>query len=112
MSTESVDLLELLHPEHLSGEQRKLAETIGIEAYRKLVRLYAGTGAMYIPTVDQLTRNVRDSLIRDEYTGYNQRELALKYGISEQWVRSIVGPVKPPLEGQISLFDEAAANTG
>lgn len=111
----SIDLLELLQLEHLSGEQLKTAEAIGIEAYRKLVRLYAGTGAMYIPTVDQLTRNVRDSLIREEYTGYNQRELALKYGISEQWVRSIVGPVKPPISGQIDMFEavpEAAANTG
>ena len=104
----SVDLLELLQLEHLSGEQLKLAETIGIEAYRKLVKLYAGSGSMYIPTVDQLTRNVRDSLIREEYTGYNQRELALKFGISEQWVRSIVGPVKPPISGQISLFEEGS----
>lgn len=101
----STDLLEHVELEHLEGEQRQIAEAIGIEAYRRLVRKYAGT-MMYVQTVDTVTRKVRDNMIREEYNGYNIRELATKYGISEQWVRAIVGPAAPPLEGQVNLFDQ------
>lgn len=100
-----MDLLEQLQLEHLDGEQRKVAEAIGIDAYKTLVGMYAGS-VLYMPTVDKLTIKVRDTLIKAEYTGFNQRELGIKYGISEQWVREIVGPAKPPLPGQVSLFDD------
>lgn len=100
-----MDLLEHLQLEHLEGDQLKLAEAIGIEAYRKVVSMYAGS-VLYVPTVDKLTIKVRDSLIKNEYTGYNHRDLAIKFGISEQWVRVIVGPSTPPIEGQISLFND------
>lgn len=102
-----MDLLEKLQLEHLDGEPKKMAETIGLEAFKKLVGKYAGSQP-YIPTVDQLTRKVRDSLIKEEYTGYNHRELAVTYGISEQWVRVIVGPAIPPIDGQVSLFDDTS----
>ncbi len=85
-----MDLLENLQLEHLDGDQKQLAETIGIEAYRKVASLYAGS-VMYVPTVERLTKKVRDSSIRDEYNGYNQRALAIKYGVSEQWIRTIIG---------------------
>ncbi len=103
----AIDLLEQLQLEHLADEPRRVAEAIGIEAYRKLVEMFAGC-TMYIPTVDKLTIKVRDSLIKEEYTGYNHRELAIRYGISEQWVRQIVGPSIPPVVGQISLFDDTS----
>lgn len=102
-----MDLLEHLELKHLEGDQLKLATTIGIEAYKKLVGLYAGA-VLYVPTVDTLTRKIRDEIIKSEYTGYNQRELAVKYGFSEQWIREIVGPSKPPLPGQASMFDQEA----
>jgi Mor family transcriptional regulator len=103
-----MDLLDQLQPEHLDGEQRKLADAIGIEAFKTLVKMYAGC-VVYIPTVDKLTIKVRDSQIKSEYTGYNQRDLAIRYGISEQWVRVIVGAAMPPIEGQVSLFDDTSA---
>ncbi len=100
-----MDLLEKLQLEHLEGDQRKMAEGIGLEAYKKLVGMYAGC-MVYIPTVDKLTIKVRDSLIKEEYTGYNHRELAIRYGISEQWVRQIVGAAIPPVDGQVGMFDD------
>lgn len=103
-------LLDQLQLEHLDGDQRRMAEAIGIEAYKTLVGMYAGC-MVYIPTVDKLTIKVRDNLIKEEYTGYNHRELAIKYGISEQWVRVIVGAAIPPVDGQVSLFD-STLNTG
>jgi len=101
-----MDLLEQLQLEHLDGEPRRVAEAIGIEAYREIIRMYAGT-LMYVPTVDAVTRKTRDSLICEEYNGHNQRALALKYGISEQWVRSIVGVDTKPVDGQIGMFEGA-----
>ncbi len=43
-----MELLDRLELEHLEGEQHQLAEAIGIESYRQLIRQYAGT-AVYIP---------------------------------------------------------------
>jgi len=102
----ATDLLEQLQLEHLDGEQRRMAEAIGVEAYRQLIRMYAGT-MLYVPTVDAITRKTRDSLICEEYNGHNQRVLAIKYGISEQWVRTIVGADTKPVDGQIPMFEEA-----
>ncbi|MGE5494599.1 MAG: Mor transcription activator family protein [Burkholderiales bacterium] len=100
-----MDLLNELQLEHLEGEQLRLAEAIGIEAYRQIIRMYAGT-MLYVPTVDAITRKTRDILICKEYNGHNQRALALKYGISEQWVRSIVGVDTKPVDGQIGMFEK------
>lgn len=98
-----MDLLDKLQLENLDGDQLRLAEAIGIEAFKKLVTMYAGT-TIYIPTLEKLTIGVRDKMIRDEYNGYNHKALALKYGISEQWVRVIVGSDIKPIDGQIAMF--------
>ncbi len=37
-----MDLLDQLQPEHLDGEQRRMADAIGIEAFKTLVKMYAG----------------------------------------------------------------------
>lgn len=104
-----MDLMDKLELDHLEGEQRQLATVVGIEAYRELIRHYAGL-AVYIPTKDKVLIPVRDALIRDEFTGYNARELAQKYELTEQWIRCIVADVakeirRQPVKGQVSMFD-------
>ncbi len=103
-----MDLLKHLQLEHLEGDQKQLAETVGIEAYRKIVSLYAGS-VLYVPTVDRLTKKVRDCLIRDDYNGYNHRALARKYGVSEQWIRTIIGEGLTT-NGHISMIDVDKTN--
>ena len=47
--------------------QHELAETIGMDAFRRLVDVYGGTGRVYIPQADTLLIPIRDRLIREEY---------------------------------------------
>ena len=96
------ELLNELKLEDLQGEARELAETIGMDAFRRLVDVYGGTGRVYIP--------IRDRLIRDEYNGSNVYALCKKWNLSEGYVRGIVREKteqirRAPLEGQCTLFD-------
>lgn len=104
-----MDLLDKVQIENLDEEQKNLAEMIGMEGFKSLVRAYNGT-SIYIPKIESLEKVVRDKLIREEFNGSNYKELALKYGLTETWIRIIVmeksKEIKSrPIEGQISLFD-------
>jgi len=84
-----MNLLDELTLEDLKNEQYELAELIGIEAYKTLVYNYAGS-SIYVPKVDTLINVDRQDKIRSEFDGYNFRELALKYDVSERTIRRIV----------------------
>ena len=60
------ELLNELKLEDLQGEARELAETIGMDAFRRLVDVYGGTGRVYIPQADKLLIPIRDRLILDD----------------------------------------------
>lgn len=104
-----MDLLDYVEIESLDEDQKKIAELVGMNGFRNLVRTFGGT-AIYIPKVESLEKTVRDQRIREEFDGSNYRELAIKYGLTETWIRSIVLDKireirEKPLEGQISIFD-------
>lgn len=104
------ELLQLLTLDDLHGESRELAETIGMDAFVKLVEVYGGTGRMYIPQADMLLIPVRDAKIREEYDGTNLYSICKKWELSEGTVRRIVQEKsrelrRAPIDGQISLFD-------
>ena len=108
----NVELLELLELDDLQGEARELAECIGMEAFRRLLERYGGTGKMYIPQPDKVVIPVRDVLIRREYNGYNTYELARKWKLSDAYVRQIVKDKaaeirRAPPDGQLT-FDDCA----
>ena len=58
--------LDQLTLEQLHGNQRELAETIGIEAYKRLVLKYGG-GNIYICKPDTLLQPLRDDAIYHHY---------------------------------------------
>lgn len=96
-------------PEQLSQEQRDLMETIGAEAYSKLVERYGGC-SVYICKQETLDRITRNEEIRQQFDGGNYRELARKYRLTENAIRDIVAPkVKElqtaPEEGQLTLWE-------
>ena len=100
--------LDNIQLDDLDGEQRQLAETIGIEAYRDLVKQYAGMH-IYIPEHETFKANQRNAEIRADFDGYNFRELARKYGLTESSIRRIVEDMrdkirKAPIEGQTQWF--------
>ncbi|MFR5796318.1 MAG: Mor transcription activator family protein [Christensenellales bacterium] len=54
----------------------------------------------------QPAANIRDRRIRQEYDGTNTRALALKYDVSESWVKRIASiDERGEIRGQTSLFD-------
>lgn len=104
-----MDLLDKVGLEDLDEEQQALAGLIGMDAFRALVRKYNGTH-IYIPKTESLEKPIRDRLIREEFDGRNYRELALKYGLTETWIRAIVIEKAKeirmrPIDGQMSLED-------
>ncbi len=84
------------------GDNRIIAETIGVENYYKLCSVVGGS-TIYLQKPESVLRPVRDAHIKAEFNGYNHPELARKYGVTERWVRQLCGEGK--LEGQMSLLD-------
>lgn len=106
-------LLRQLTMDDLSGENHALAETIGLEAFIKLVETYGGTGRLYIPQADMLLIPIRDKKINEEYNGGNIYELCKKWGLSESYIRKIVQDKasqlrRAPCVGQVT-FDDIAS---
>lgn len=104
-----MDLLDRVQIENLDEEQKTLAELVGLEGFKNLVKAFNGT-SIYIPKVESIEKAVRDEMIREEFDGGNYKELALKYGLTETWIRNIVldkaREIKArPMDGQMSIFD-------
>ena len=99
-----LDIEKITSLEQLSGDQRELAETVGLEAYRKLVENYGGM-CVYIYKPETILRERRNAEICNDFNGMNYRELAQKYHLSEKTVREIVsGKKEEPMDGQTSFF--------
>lgn len=84
MEIEKITSLEQLH-----GEQRELAEIIGLEAYKKLAVNYAGC-TIYIQKPERAVKQSRDAEIIRKFDGGNYKQLAKEYGLSENAVRKII----------------------
>ncbi len=107
-----MSLLEKLTLDDLDADQRQLAECIGLEAYIRLLKNYAGSN-VYIRMPDKITLSLRNEEIRKKFNGYNYRQLSAAYNLSEVTIRQIVAPIRvavkaAPLPGQTSFFDDDA----
>ena len=100
--------MDRIDPARLNEEQRELADLIGMENLKRMIETYGGC-RIYIPKPDGFIRISRNERIQREFTGYNYRELALKYKLTEQMIRLIVADIEKevrarPPEGQMCLF--------
>ncbi|MBQ7783573.1 MAG: DNA-binding protein [Oscillospiraceae bacterium] len=85
-----MDFLDELKIEDLNTEQREIADTLGgIEIYKNFIRNFGGSN-VYAVLPETLTIEVRNRHIRKEFNGYNYKELARKYRISEISVRRVI----------------------
>ena len=57
-----MNVIDLIEIKHLKGEQKELAETIGIEAYRKLVTHYGGE-KLFVSRLSSIVSSNRSDLI-------------------------------------------------
>lgn len=81
--------LDRLTMEQLQGNQRELAETIGLEAYKKLVARYRGSN-IYVGKADEALRASRDEEIYSRFNGENYLALAHEYGLAEKTIHDII----------------------
>ena len=94
----------------LREEQKQIAEVIGVDAYLDLTRAFGGTSIYIAKAEEILKRADRDRQIREEFNGSNYAQLAIKYGLTEVWIRNIVYDKaveikRKPLDGQMKLSD-------
>ena len=76
-----MSLLDKLTLDDLDADQRQLAECVGLEAYIKLLKNYAGSN-VYIRMPDKITLSLRNEEIRKKFNGYNYRQLSAAYNLS------------------------------
>lgn len=79
-----------------------IVEIIGMERFFELSE-YAQGDALYIPKPDSIVAPARNRKIKKEWNGYNIRELADKYGLTPNRIRSILKDEQ--VFGQLSMFD-------
>lgn len=83
------DWIKEIRVEDLPEVYRMVAQAIGVDNAVQLSGILGGT-YYYFPKLDKLLATIRDKKIKEEFTGLNHKELAVKYGLSEIWVRQIV----------------------
>ena len=88
-----MDVLSQAKYEDMTEEQKMLIDTIGADCFMDLVRVYGGS-YVYIPKNDNIVRSIRNRNIRNDFNGYNFKELAAKYGLTVARIRSIIRETK------------------
>lgn len=72
--------LDDLTLEQLDGDSRELAEVIGMDAFKKLVEVYGGSGSLYIPSFATLRAGLRNQkLVQDYQAGSKVKYHARSY---------------------------------
>ena len=66
-----------------------LYHLVGAELFTKIVDVHGGE-MLYIPKRSTMERKQNRDAIRKEYNGCNVSQLALKYGYSERYIRTIL----------------------
>ncbi len=86
--------LEVIKLEDLPSEQRDIAETIGMDAYRRLISGYSGT-TVYVALQDSVTSAARNREIFSDFNaGASFKKVARKFGLSERYVREIIRKIE------------------
>lgn len=73
----------------LPPQFENIAMEIGIDRVKALFKEFGGT-SVYFPTEKMIYKEARDRDIIEEFNGFNVKELASNYRMSESYVRSII----------------------
>ncbi len=74
--------------EYLNGAYSELASILGIDAVLKIHSTYKGQ-QIFFP-MDLFSKEFIRQQIVEEYDGHNIRQLAVKYGYTEKWIKRIL----------------------
>lgn len=81
-------MLDELTKEDLPKGVMDIVDSIGVNAFKELVRL-AGGSNLYIPNERSIVKEFRNKKIRKSFNG-DYKGLSRKFGISEAQVRNII----------------------
>lgn len=98
--------MESIKLSDLQGDQKEIAEVIGLENYLKLVKIYGGM-SIYVAKMDKLLNAKRDIEIVNRFNGYNYKMLAAEYRLTERMVREIIAREGKKNYTQLSFFDDS-----
>lgn len=73
----------------LPPQIENIAMRVGIDITKVLFEEFGGT-SVYFPTEKMIYKEARDRDIIEEFNGFNVKELASKYRMSESYVRAII----------------------
>jgi len=73
----------------LPPQFENIADRIGLDKAKMLFEEFGGT-SVYFPTEKMIYKDARDREIISQFNGFNHKELAVKYDMSESYVRSII----------------------
>lgn len=73
----------------LPPQFENIAIRVGIDITKVLFEEFGGT-SVYFPTEKMIYKEARDREILSEFNGFNIKELASKYDMSESYVRAII----------------------
>lgn len=73
----------------LPSQFENIALKLGIDKTKLLFEEFGGT-SVYFPTEKMIYKESRDRKIISEFNGFNIKELANKYNMSQTYIRSII----------------------
>ena len=77
----------------LPPQFENIARELGIDKVKALFKEFGGT-SVYFPTEKMIYKDARDRCIMADYNGFNHKELAVKYNMSESYIRAIINKNK------------------
>jgi Mor family transcriptional regulator len=72
----------------LSGIYKEIADVFGVETAIKFHVHFKGLQITFPSRL--ISKSYVLQKLKEEYTGYNLRELTIKYGYSERWLRTMI----------------------
>ena len=92
----------------LFGNQRDIANIIGVDKYIELTKVYGGD-MIYIQKYTEVLKAQRNKEIRSKFNGFNADELAKEYDLTERYIRSLCSDLtarrKATSPDQLNLFE-------
>lgn len=88
--------------EDIAENYRPIVDIVGVRKFIEL-SIYAQGDELYFPKCESVLNPARNRRIRKEWNGYNSKELAKKYGLTDMQIRNILKDEPHP--GQMSIFD-------
>ena len=83
------DLRSHVLPSDIPETYQPVVTLIGVDALIELC-LYCRGDMIYFPKADTIFKKTRNRMIRQEYDGYNLRELSRRYDLTIRQIKNIV----------------------